>query len=155
MVNKTWWDCAGHKKMTMDLVLAGITEKRPFLRSAEKWVLGQKCVFPAFPTTLPGRGRNMVSPKKWVIFFGPENSIFGPKIRFCFTTPTFDNGLFVALGQTDHFAPWDRFFDFSFPSYSLFVKRKSQSTHQKVFPHPPVRAPSASNSPSALSARAG
>ena len=57
-------------------------------------------------------------------------------------TPNFVNGLFVALGKTVHFAPWDRFFDFSF-------------MRQKVFPHPTVGAPSASNSPSALSARAG
>ena len=32
--------------MTMDLVLAGIPEKQPFLRFAEKHYFGQKSIFP-------------------------------------------------------------------------------------------------------------
>ena len=39
-----------------------------------------------------------------------------------------------------------RFFDFLFPSYGRFCKKKSRPTHQNVFPRPTVRALSASNS---------
>ena len=42
--------------------------------------------------------------------FQAKNSDFGPKIRFCYCTPDFVNGLFVALGKTVHFQPSDRFF---------------------------------------------
>ena len=51
------------------------------------------------------------------------------------------------------FPPWERFFDFPFRSYSCF-RKKIWLTCQKVFPLPTVGAPSASNSLSALSARA-
>ena len=51
-------------------------------------------------------------------------------------------------------APSDQFFDFSFPSYGRFRKGDPQ-TRQKNLPHPTVGAPSASNSPDALCARAG
>ena len=47
-------------------------------------------------------------------------------IQFC-------NGLFVALGETVHFQPWDQFLDFSYPA--IFVK-KNQLMPQKIFPHP-------------------
>ena len=49
--------------------------------------------------------------------------------------------------------PTDLVYDFSFPSYARF-REGTRPMPQKVFPHPTVRAPSASNSPSALSARA-
>ena len=63
---------------------------------------------------------------------------------------------FVDLGETVHFPCWGQFFDFSFPSYGCFCKKKKTwPTRQKVFPLPTVRALSASNSPSALSAQAG
>ena len=65
----------------------------------------------------------------------------------CLSTTNFVNGPFVALEEMVHFAPWDRFFDFSFPSYGRFRKKKRQ-THQKVFLHPTVEALSANNSPS-------
>ena len=49
-------------------------------------------------------------------------------------------------------SPWDRF---RFLVMAFFVKKKQTwLTRQKVFPLPTVGAPSASNSPSALSARA-
>ena len=54
-----------------------------------------------------------------------------------------------------HFAPWDRFFEFSSPSYGCFLKKKTQQTPRKVFPHHIVGAPSASNSHRSLNARAG
>ena len=49
--------------------------------------------------------------------------------------------------MTVNFPPWKPFVDFPFQSYSCF-----RLTAQKVFPLPTVGAPSASNSPSALSA---
>ena len=51
------------------------------------------------------------------------------------------NGPFVALGKTVHFAPWDQFLDFRFRVTPIFAKKRP--THQKVFPHPTVRALSA------------
>ena len=84
-------------------------------------------------------------------FFWPEISGLGRKIRFLPYDPNFGQQL-VALRGTVHFPPWERFFYFPFPSYGRF--RKKAQTRQKVFPLPTVRAPSASNSPSALSEQA-
>ena len=64
------------------------------------------------------------------------------KSVFCPNTPNFVNGPFVALVEPVHFAPWDRLFDFSFPRYGCFRKKKKRLTRQKVFPHPTVWAPS-------------
>ena len=62
-------------------------------------------------------------PARSALFLGSENSVFGHKILFfCNETPNFVDGLLVALGKTIHFAPWDRFFDFSFPTYGHFQK---------------------------------
>ena len=68
--------------------------------------------------------------------------------------PILVNSPFVALGETVYFPPWDRFFDFFSPSYDRFRKEKTVDA-SKVFPLPTLRALSASNNPSALSARAG
>ena len=59
----------------------------------------------------------------------------------------------LALGMTVNFPPWKPFFDFPFRSYSCF-RKKIRLTRQKVFPPPTVGVPSASKSPSALSAQA-
>merc|ERR1712209_322345 len=75
------------------------------------------------------------------------------KSDFCHRTPILVNDPFLALGMTVNFPPWERFFDFPFQSYSCF-RKKIWLTCQKVFPLPTVGAPSASNSPSALSAQA-
>ena len=69
-------------------------------------------------------------------------------------TPILVDDPFLALGMTVNFPPWERFFDFPFRSYSCF-RKKIRLTCQKVFPLLTVGAPSASNSPSAPSARAG
>ena len=48
VINETWQDHPGHQNkttLTTDLVLAGITEKQPFLRFAEKRKTGRKSVF--------------------------------------------------------------------------------------------------------------
>ena len=95
----------------------------------------------------------MVRIKKWLLFFGPKISVFGKKSNFCHTTPIFVDDPFLALDMTVNFPPWKRFFDFPFRSYSCF-RKKIWLTAQKVFFPPTVGVPSASNSPSALSAQA-
>ena len=87
--------------MTMDLVPAGITEKRPFLHSTKKHFFGTKSVFFLqkitlsllkdwylfgkrvlfYCTTMPRRGQNMVSLKKWILFLGQKLG-FRPKNLF-------------------------------------------------------------------------
>ena len=51
-------------------------------------------------------------------------SSFNKKRKICHKTPILVSGPFVALGETVHFPPWERFFDFSFPSYGRFLKKK-------------------------------
>merc|ERR1712012_67214 len=87
------------------------------------------------------------------LFLGPKFQFLAKKSDFCHTTPIFVDDPFLALDMTVNFPPWKRFFDFSFRSYSCF-RKKIRLTVQKVFPLPPVGVPSASNSPSALSAQA-
>merc|ERR1712121_580224 len=105
-------------------------------------------------TTLPGRGRNMVRVKKWGFFWGQNFRIFAPKSVFCYRTPDFVNGPFVALAKAKILAPADPFLNFSFPSYGNF-REGDPPTQQKVLSHLTVRALTDSNSPSALHARAG
>ena len=90
----------------------------------------------------------------WVIFWGPKFGFLVQKSDFCHTTPILVDDPFLALGMMVNFLPWKRFFVFPFRSYSCF-RKKIRLTAQKVFPPPTMGAPSASNSPSALSARAG
>ena len=42
----------------------------------------------------------MVNPQKWLLFFGPKISVFGPKIRFLPYAPILVNDPFLALGMT-------------------------------------------------------
>ena len=86
--------------------------------------------------------------------FNPKYQFLAQKSDLCHTTPIFVDDPFLALDMTINFPPWKQFFDFPFRSYSCF-RKKIRLTAQKVFPPPTVGAPSASNSPSALSARAG
>merc|ERR1711873_56637 len=88
------------------------------------------------------------------LFLGPKFRFLAKKSDFCHTTPIFVDDPFLALDMTVNFPPWKRFFDFPFRSYSCF-RKKIRLTAQKVFPPPTCGAPPASNSPSALSARAG
>ena len=76
----------------------------------------------------------MVKIKKCV-FLGPEISDFGPKIRFCYTTPNFVNGPFVALRETIHFAPWDLFFESLF-TFDFVKKKKTGRRTKKSSPTP-------------------
>ena len=157
--------------MSTDQVTAGITEKRPFLWYAQKcFFFCQKCVFfqkhPKYAKRLTFIWeKGIFSLHNFFLSWlehgvQPEVSFLGPKIRFlarksvfCYRTPNFVKGPFVSIGETVHFQSLDQFFDFLFLSYGRFRKRK-RPTRQKVFPHPTVGAPSASNSPGALSAQA-
>ena len=56
----------------------------------------------------------------------------------------------VGRGKVSHWTP-----DMRVPKVLVPAPKKIELTRQKVFPLPTVGAPSASNSPSALSARAG
>ena len=152
--------------MTTDLVPADFTEKRSFLRSAKKYFLAKKAFFFSKKNI-----QNVL--KDWYLFgkrvlfclhdfsrawlengvHWEVNPLLGPKTRISAQNSVFFTGFcqwpLVALGKTVHFTPWDQFFDFSFPSYSIFLYKKKRLTRQKFFPHPTVGAQSASNSPSA------
>ena len=93
--------------MTTDLVPAGITENRPFLGLAEKCFLWPKIFFPqkthkiCLKTDIYlGKGTFLLAQLFPVVastwlelrsgrFFGPKNSVFGPKIRFLPYDPNF------------------------------------------------------------------
>ena len=70
---------------------------------------------------------NMVFIRKWMFILGLKSWFLAEKSDFCLMTPNFVNDPFVVLGETVHFPPWDRFFDFFVPTWP---------THQKVFPPP-------------------
>ena len=57
-------------------------------------------------------------------FFVSTTYFLGPKIRFLLYNTKFCQ-LFLALGEMVHFAPWDWFFDFLFPSYGRFREKKN------------------------------
>ena len=81
-------------------------------------------------------------------FFAQNFRILARKSVFCYRTPDFVNGPFVALAKAVDLAPSDPFFDFSFPSYGRF-REGDPPTQQKVLPHLTVGALTDSNSPSA------
>merc|ERR1712074_186747 len=51
------------------------------------------------------------------VIFRPPGRIFARKSVFCYRTPDFVNGPFLALDDIFDLAPSDRFLNFSFPSY--------------------------------------
>ena len=119
-------------QMTTDPVWAGITEKRPFLRSAEKCFFGQKVGFNPkinpkatffFEQLFPVVARTWLELRSESFFLGPKSWFLVQKSDFCHTTPILVNDPFLALGMTVNFPPWDRFFDFPFRSYSSFCKK--------------------------------
>ena len=97
--------------------------------------------------------RTWLRAKSECLFLGPKFRFWAQKSDFCHTTPILVDDPFLALGMTVNFPPWKPFFDFPFRSYSCF-RKKIWLTAQKVFPPPTVGVPSASKSPSALSAQA-
>ncbi len=86
-------------------------------------------------------------------FFGQNFRILARKSVFCYRTPDFVNGPFVALAKAVDLAPSDPFLNFSFPSYGRF-REGDPPTQQKVLPHLTVGALTDSNSPCALRALA-
>ena len=95
----------------------------------------------------------LVRIEKWVFFLAPKIRISARKSIFSYGNLFFRTATWVAQVVTQILRPTDLVYDFSFPSYARF-REGTRPMPQKVFPHPTVRAPSASNSPSALSARA-
>ena len=79
----------------------------------------------------------------------PPGPDFGPKIciflRYAYITPIFWVGRTRLNGIISYanFETNDLVYDFSFPSYARF-REGTRPMPQKVFPHPTVRAPSAS-----------
>ena len=98
--------------------------------------------------------RTWLGLKSVCLFLGPKFWFLAKKSNFGHTTPILVDDPFLALGMTVNFPPWKPFFDFPFRSYNCF-RKKIRLTRQKVLPPPTMGALSASNSPSALSARAG
>ena len=90
-----------------------------------------------------------------VKFFWAKTLGFWPKnLFFLLLDPKFCQWPVYSPWKDGPFAPWDYFFDFSFPINGRF-RKKTGLTRQKVFPLPTVGAHSASKSPCNLSARAG
>merc|ERR1712012_857158 len=106
-----------------------------------------------FEQLFPVVARTWLGYKSVCLFFGPKFRFLAEKSYFCHTTPILVDDPFLALDMAVDFPPWKRFSDFPFRSYSCF-RKKIWLTAQKVFPPPTVGVPSASNSPSALSAQA-
>ena len=104
-----------------------------------------------FEQLFPVVARTWLESKSVCLFLGPKFWFLAQKSDFCHTTPILVDDPFLALGMTVNFPPWKPFFDFPFWSYSYF-RKKIWLTAQKVFPPPTVGVPSASKSPSALSA---
>ena len=72
--------------------------------------------------------------KSVTFFFSLNFRIWARKSVFCYRTPDFVNGPFVALGDSFDLAPSDPFLNFSFPSYGNF-REGDPPTQQKVLPH--------------------
>ena len=106
-----------------------------------------------FEQLFPVVARTWLKSRCGPLFLGPKFLFLVQKSDFCHTTPILVNDPFLALTMMVNFRPWERFLDFLFRSYCCFHK-KIRLMAQKVFPLPTVGLPSASNSPSALSAQA-
>ena len=86
-------------------------------------------------TTFHGRGQIMDGTKKGTLFLGQKPPFFARKSVVLPFDPNFCNSPLVALGETVHFAPLERFFDFLFPSYGCF-RKKSGRRAKKSSPTP-------------------
>ena len=64
-------------------------------------------------------------PARSVCFFGPG---FRQIKTFFAIRSNFVNGLFLSLGVTVYFPPWDQFFDFSFLNHGRFRKKNGLLT---------------------------
>ena len=126
---------------------------RPKLGSYGKnLIIWAKALF-FFEQLFPVVARTWLRSKSDSFFLGPKFWFLAKKSNFCHTTPILVDDPFLALGMTVNFPLWKPFFDSPFRSYSCF-RKKIWLTRQNVFPPPTVGVPSASKSPSALSAQA-
>ena len=70
------------------------------------------------------------------LFWAQKTRFLARKSVFCHRTANFINGSFLALGKMVHIQPSDQLFDFLFPSYTRFRKKKKLAKAPKSF-HPP------------------
>ena len=106
-----------------------------------------------FAQLCPVVARTWLESRSVHFFLAPKIRNSARKSVFSYGNLFFRTATWVAQVVTQILRPTDLVYDFSFPSYARF-REGTRPMPQKVFPHPTVRAPSASNSPSALSARA-
>ena len=118
-------------------------------------IFGQKCRFGAkFGCLCPVVTRTWFCSRSEFLLLKPKISDFGPKIHFLLLGPGFRQWTVCSPRKDGPFRTFGSIFRLK--KTAIFVKKKNWLTRQKVFPHPTMGAPSAaSNSPSALSERAG
>merc|ERR1711952_189764 len=97
--------------------------------------------------------RTWLGEKSGTLFLGQKFQFLAKKSNFCHTTPIFVDDPFLALDMTVIFHLGNDFSTFRSGVTAVSVK-KSGRRLKKSSPLPPVGVPSASNSPSALSAQA-
>merc|ERR1711867_81960 len=139
--NETWSDCSFCQKNDPVRVWTRFESE---LRRNGRFSFGQHC---------PVVAGTWLEYRSVTFFFGLNFRILARKSVFCYRTPDFVNGPFVALAKAKILAPSDPFLNFSFPSYGRF-REGDPPTQQKVLPHLTVGALTDSNSPCARSALA-
>ena len=102
----------------------------------------------SFAQLCPVVARTWLELRSGCFFLAPKIRILARKSIFSYGNLFFRTATWVAQVVTQILRPTDLVYDFSFPSYGRF-REGTRPMPQKVFPHPTVRAPSASNSPSA------
>ena len=121
--------------MTTHPVRARITEKRPWLKKhfnpkkhpkflMRLILIWEQATF-FFEQLFPVVARTWLGAKSVCLFLGPNFRFLAQKSDFCHSTPILVDGPFLALGETVHFPPCERFFNFRFSSYSRFRKKKT------------------------------
>ena len=120
----TWWDRPGHQKMTHNDNRSGPGQN---YRETAVFTFGRHVFFwpkmrfipikhPKFLIFILEKGNFFfeqlfpVVARSWLelrseCFLGPKSQFLAQKSDFYYTTPILINGLFVALGETVHFAP--------------------------------------------------
>ena len=94
------------------------------------WEMGT-FLFALFPVV----ATKWFEPRSELSFLGPKARFLAQKSFFCHRTANFINGPFLVLGKMVHIQPLDQLFDFSFPSYARFRKKKLANTPKSF--HPP------------------
>ena len=98
-----------------------------FLKRLKRQLFSVDNFFPVVAGTWLGERR--------VFFLGPEISVFGRKIQFLPHDPNFGQPTVCSPWRDRSFPTSGAIFDFLFPSYSRFRKKKKKRlARQKVFP---------------------